>query len=172
MVGSLFTLESDAAITAAFSAGATCNGAPTAEFKAGGPAQQVSLCVSTTSEWLCGSTVKLQSAKASENAKFRITAIKHAANFADPNTTPVLPMAIVNPAPTADLGSTTAGSARNPGPNQLMVTFQIAANEAATRDSYVLSLSSDSVIGAGVQGSCANATDAPIAADFTFTRKK
>ena len=161
----------DAAITTFLSAGVACNGKPTATFAPDGPAVFVSLCVTTTTESLCGSTVKLQPDNAADNGRFAVTAIKYGAGFPDPNSNLKLPYAVNLPPPPIDLGSTTTSASRPPAANQLLATYALMPQPGTTADKYAISLSADSSLGVGKDGSCANATDAAMGASFTFTRK-
>ena len=166
----LVTFNADADVSTFLSKGDTCGHANNAELPGKG-AVRVSVCVSTTTEWLCGSTTKFQAANAGESGKLKITAIQYAAKIADPNTNVKLPLPITHSPPTADLGSTTNGKSEPPGANQLLAIYDIAAAGDADKDEYVVSLASDSSLGISKDNSCANATDAPMAASFTLTRK-
>ena len=166
----LVSINADADVSTFLSNGDTCGHANTAVLPVKG-AVRVSVCVSTTTEWLCGSTTKFQAANAGESGKLKITAIQYAAKIADPNTNVKLPLPITHSPPTADLGSTTNGKSEPPGANQLLAIYDIAAAGDADKDAYVVSLASDSSLGISKDNSCANATDAPMAASFTLTRK-
>ena len=68
-----FTSTAQAAVSAVFSAGASCGGATNAQFSPGGAPVQVSLCMTTTSpSTTCGHTIVLQAA-AGENGRFIVT---------------------------------------------------------------------------------------------------
>lgn len=166
----LVSFNADADVSTFLSNGDTCGHANTGELPVKG-AVRVSVCVSTTTEWLCGSTTKFQAANAGESGKLKITAIQYAAKIADPNTNVKLPLPITHSPPTADLGSTTNGKSEPPGANQLLAIYDIAAAGDADKDAYVVSLASDSSLGISKDNSCANATDAPMTASFTLTRK-
>lgn len=163
-------LPAAAAVTIFFAVGAGCSGAPTTTFVPGGAVVSVSLCVTTTTEQLCGSTVKLQPADAADNGRFNIVSIKYGAGFPDPNSAVKFPYAINLPAAPVDLGSTTVSASRLAGANQILATYTLAPQSGATGGKYVISLTGDSSLGVGKDGSCANATDAPMAASFTLTR--
>ena len=160
-----------ATITTFFSAGAGCSGKPSATFTPGGPAVIISLCVTTTTESLCGATVKLQPENAADNGKFAITAIKYGTGFPDPNSNVKLPYAITLPSPPIDLGSTTTGASRPPAANQLLATYGLIPQAGSMSGNTVISLSADSSLGVGNEGSCANASDAPMNAHFTLIQK-
>src|SRR5437762_3522084 len=68
----LLALRAGATVTTFFSAGSDCSGTSTTSFVPGGPGVQVSLCVSTTTESVCGATLQLQSATAAEAGRFTI----------------------------------------------------------------------------------------------------
>lgn len=171
LAGVALPVPAFAEITTFFSAGANCEGKPAATFTPGGAAVTVSLCATTTTELLCGSTVKLQPEDAADGGKFAVAAIRYGAGFPDPNSNVKLPYAIIRPAPPVDLGSTTTGAAQPPGANQLLATYGLMPQAAANGDKYVIQLSADSSLGVGRDGSCANASDAPMRASFTLTRK-
>lgn len=163
-------LPAAAAITTFFAAGTTCSGPPAAAYVPGGASVSVSLCVTTTTEQLCGSTVKLQPADATDSGHFNIVSIKYGAGFPDPNSAVKFPYAISLPAAPVDLGSTTVSASRPGGANQILATYALAPQAGATGGKYVIALTGDSSLGVGKDGSCANATDAPMAASFTLTR--
>ena len=100
------SLVAEAKITAFLAAGKTCDGAASAEIKAGSPAVKVSLCVIATTEYLCGHTTKLQAADASASGRFHVTAVTYAPAFSDPNGNLTFPIPITNPARPADFGAT------------------------------------------------------------------
>ena len=58
--------KADAKVTAFLSAGATCDGASSANFAPGGAAVKVSLCI-TSAQALCGHTTELQAAQTGES---------------------------------------------------------------------------------------------------------
>lgn len=171
LTGATLAAPAEAAITTFMSAGTDCGGKPAATYAPDGPAVFVSLCVTTTAESLCGSTVKLQPEKSADNGKFAVTAIKYGAGFPDPNSNVKLPYAINLPPPPIDLGSTTTSASRPPAANQLLATYALMPQRGATGEKYVISLSADSSLGVGKDGSCANATDAAMSTGFTLTRK-
>ena len=121
--------NASAAITPFLSAGTTCGGANSASFSTGGAAVKVTLCVTTTTESLCGASYGFQSA-VGESDRFRISARSLAgSNFTDPNVTDAglglpTPISINNPATASDFGAT-AAAAVSPGANQLLATFDI-----------------------------------------------
>ena len=47
----------------------------------------------------------------------------------------------------------------------------VAADANADKGEYVISLAADSSLGISMDNSCANATDAPMSAKFSFTRE-
>ncbi len=161
----------EAAITQTFSLGATCGGATSGQFTTSGPAFQVSLCVSTTAEKLCGNTLKLRSATAPENGAFNITARTNGPNYPDPNNVAAaFPIAITNPPAGTDLGGTNAGVPQAAGANQLLATFTIAPQASAINTTYVLSTSADSIVSVDSgTNDCAGAIDTFIPANLTLT---
>lgn len=152
-------------VTAFFSAGGTCDGASSAEFKDGGPAVKVSLCV-TSSDPLCGHTNKLQSANTRENGRFHITAATHGPNYPDLNSDLMFPVAITNPPAVMDFGATVTGAPVVTTGKQLLVTFDIFPQPNATARAYVINLAPVSSVSVGAGGACSQPTDLPIAATF------
>ena len=169
----LMSIDAHAAVNTFLSKGDVCGNANTAEVPANGSATRVALCISTTTEWICGSTTKFQAANTTESGYLKVSAIKYPAKISDPNTNVKLPLPITFSPPTADLGSTTNGKSEPPGANQLLAIYDIIAaiDTNAGRDEYVISLAADSSLGISMDNSCANATDAPMSAKFTFTRQ-
>lgn len=171
-----FTSMAQAAVTATFSAGATCGGATSALFSPGGAPVQVSLCMTTTSpSTTCGHTIVLQAA-AGEDGKFVVTSSSlTGTNYTDPNSeVSQLPLAI-NGAPNilvVDFGGTSSGPVPTAA-NQLLTTFSLAPQATATAGSYVISLSSVSTAAVDADGTCGATTvptESPLTASFTLNR--
>ena len=163
------SLSSAATVTPFFSAGADCSGPSGAPFVVG-QSQQVSLCVSTTTESVCGSTLQVQSATSAESDRFRIIDRIVGGNYPNPNSTLTYPISITNPAQSADLGSTVNSSAPPaPAPGQLLATLTLVPQPAATNSSYTLGLSPLSAIAVENSNCFGSPTDVPIAASFTLT---
>lgn len=174
LVASLgLAFQSHAAVTATFSAGPTCGGAPTAKFSPGGPPVQVSLCMTTTAPTeTCGHTIVLQSAPG-ESGRFVVTAATLGSNYSDPNSeVSQLPLAINNSPIVADFGGTSSGPVV-PASNQLLATFTLAPQANATNGEYVISLNSVSTVAVNADTSCGSTMvpgESPIAASFTLSR--
>ncbi len=135
-------LSSQAAVTSYLSAGTTCvPGNNSAIYSTGGPALQVSLCVTTTTEAVCGASFKLQAAPGQDGV-FNITArtLPAAFNYAN-NNTATFPFPLVNSS-TFDAGGGTPDNLPVPGPltNQLLATLTLAPTAGATAASYVISV--------------------------------
>jgi hypothetical protein len=158
-----------AKIIAFFAAGTTCHDTPSVSFVQGGSAVQVSLCVTTSLEALCGATVKLQTSDARSSGRFLVTAVAYAPKYPDPNSDLKFPMAITNPPATADLGSTVTQAAVAAGARQLLATFNISPQPNA--ESTELSLAPTSSIGVSTDGTCAMPSDAAIAASIKLLRR-
>jgi hypothetical protein len=162
-----------AAVTATFSAGTACGGATSANFQTAGTPVKVSLCVTTTTEAVCGATVQLRSASAAEDGRFFVTARTLPGAFSDANAASLtFPVAVSNPPPDVDLGGTT--SATTPvaaGASILLGTFDLAPQAGATNSAYVLSLGGFSAL-ASEPSNCLSgaAVDVPLAASFTLNR--
>ncbi len=163
------SLSSAATVTSFFSAGADCSGASAASFVVG-QSQKVSLCVSTTTESVCGATLQMQSATGAESDRFRITDRVVGANYPNPNSTISYPVSISNPAQSADLGATVDSSAPPaPASGQLLATLTLVPQSTATNTSYTLGLSSLSAIAVENSNCFGSPTDVPIAASFALT---
>ncbi|MEO8101611.1 MAG: Ig domain-containing protein [Betaproteobacteria bacterium] len=164
-----------ATVTAFLSAGASCNGANSANFTPGGPALQVSMCVSATTERVCGTSYRFLPANANENSRFIITARNLAPAFNFSNVAAIsFPVAINTPA-SGDLGSLTPDNLPvAAAANQLVATFEIAPQVTATNSSYQISLDPTfSMAVVDQDNSCGGAMptlSAPLAASFVFTR--
>ncbi len=155
-----------AKVTAFFSAGAGCDGGPSANFVAGGPAVKVSLCVTVTTEGLCGHTTKLQVGNAGESGRFNVAAVTYATAISDPNGELKFPIAISKPPANADFGATGLKATPVTKAKQLLVTFDIAPQENATQASYALSLAPGSSVGVSADSACPLPADTPTAASF------
>ena len=170
-----FAFPAQAAITTFFSTTANCLGTATAPFATSGAAVQVSLCATTTAPTAtCGHTIVLQSA-AAESGRFNVTARALGPNYPDANSEVILtPLAINNPAATADFGGTVAVTTPIAATaNQLLATFDITPQATATANSYVISLAPASAAAVDADGLCGATTvptDAPLTASFTLTR--
>src|SRR5258706_907513 len=126
------SLSSAATVTSFVAAGADCSGASAASFVVG-QSQKVSLCVSTTTESVCGATLQMQSATGAESDRFRITDRVVGANYPNPNSTISYPVSISNPAQSTDLGATLDSSAPPaPASGQLLATLTLVPQSTAT----------------------------------------
>ena len=170
-----FASPAHAAVTATFSAGATCGNATSASYSTGGPAVQVSLCMTTTAPTTtCGHTIVLQSASAGESGRFVVTApVTLGSGYSDPNSeVSQLPLAINNPPLVADFGGTGSAPVAATA-SQLLATFNLAPQSSATNASYVISLNSVSIVAVDADGTCGATTvptELPITASFTLNR--
>lgn len=160
----------EAKVTALFSAGSTCNGAPSASFKASGPAVKVSLCVASSNEFLCGHTTKLQAANARSSGRFHITGVILAPPFSDPNANLIFPIPITDPAAMIDLGATVSHAVAATDGKTLIATFDLSPQANANEAVYVLSLAPSASVGVGTDARCTLPFDAPIAASFKLIR--
>lgn len=172
----LTPVTAQAAVSAYLSAGSTCSGAGSTTYVPGGANVQISICLTTTIEYACGSTVRLQSANASENDRFRLVAQTVGSDFTSVQgfspglaiTNPPTP----TPAPTSFLTALVTGLA--PGANRLLVTLDIAPQATATNSSYVISLSPISMVALGNgTGTCSvlAIADALVTGSFTMVKQ-
>jgi len=163
--------DAQAKITAFFSAGATCEGAPAANFVAAGPAVKISLCVTATTESLCGHTTKLQAADARGSGRFHVTSLALGPNYSDPNSQLTFPIAITNPPALPDFGATVSSAAVVTAAKQLLAIFDVSPQAGAKEAVYVISLAPISSVGVSTDSTCAMPTDSSIAASFTLTQR-
>jgi hypothetical protein len=166
------TLPAHAAVTAFFSAGASCGGANSASYQSGATTQ-VSLCVTTTTESMCGYSVQLQAANVAQSGQFQVTSRTLGAAYPDANYYGGLPypVSVSNPTAIADFGGTVNGGAVAPAANQLLATFNITPTSAGVSSNFVISTGSTfSAVSVDdpTQPGCGNATDVLIPATFTL----
>lgn len=133
---------------------------------------KVSLCISTTLEAFCGSTVKLAPESQAASGHFELRSIAHHPKLDDPNAKVPLPWPIIAPVPTTDLGSTGGNAGLAAGRRVRFATYEIAATPIATKERYSLALSADSSLGLRKDGTCGNAYEAPIAATIDLIRTR
>ncbi len=160
-----------AKVTAFFSAGATCDGGASANFVAGGPAVKVSLCVTATTEGLCGHTTKLQVGNAGESGRFNVSAVTYSTALSDPNGELKFPIAITKPAANADFGATGLQATPVTKAKQLLVTFDIAPQANATQAIYAVSLAPGSSVGVSADSACPLPADTPTTASFKLMKQ-
>ncbi|MEQ1515148.1 MAG: hypothetical protein ABL931_01510 [Usitatibacteraceae bacterium] len=167
----LLALPAEATVTAYFASGPTCKGAPTTAFAAR-ESVQVSLCVTTTVEALCGATVRLEVDKSGDSGHFQVTGRTLGPNYPDPNNETLPPSISID---SAKLSRLDFGGTRDkplpPAADQLIVTFTLAAQAAAKNPSYSIRLSENSVVSVGKSGSCDPTVALPISANLALTRK-
>ena len=175
LLGAMGSAPAHATITAFFSAGTTCSGGSSASYATGGTTK-VSLCVTTTTEFLCGHTLKLLAANVGESGRFQITNRVLGSNYSDPNrVTTTYPVSADRPAAQLDFGGTTASSAPfAPTANQLLATFDLTPTSASVNSTYILSSATgtsagfDSIVSLDTDGTCGNAQDIDIPASLTL----
>jgi hypothetical protein len=89
---------STAAVSAFLSAGTTCGRAASSNFVTSGAPVKVSLCVTTTTEPVCGATLQLRSANAGEDGRFFVGNRVLGTALPDPSAASLtFPVGIVNP---------------------------------------------------------------------------
>lgn len=165
------TLPAQAAVTAFFSAGKTCNGAATATFSPGGPDFQVALCASATEEFLCGHSIQLEAASVNASGRFQIVAHRMGEHYPDPTLEKqTAPIAITSPPSAHDFGGT-RDNALPPSANQLLVVFTLRPMADAKEVTYTLRLGKNSLASVGKKGNCLESTESPMAASVKLERK-
>jgi hypothetical protein len=169
-----FALPASASVVASLHEGTSCTGANTVQYAAGGPAKKVAVCVSTTSEKLCGVSYRLKVSSATFNNQFQITARQAGASYND--LTPAsLPQGIVN-APTGDIGAAPSPQTPVPaGANQLIAVLDILPTASATSTPYTLSLDTPFSIALVDQDNACGATtveptEETLSASIVFTQ--
>jgi hypothetical protein len=158
-------------VTAELMPGSDCTSAGPVTFKGTEPFK-FSLCISTSLEAYCGSTVKFTPENAATSGHFELRGIEHNPKLDDPNAKVPFPWAIVTPVPTTDLGSTGGNDGLAAGTRVRFATYTAAATAKATNERYTLSLSPDTSLGMRKDGTCGNAYEAPVTAKIEFIRGK
>lgn len=166
LAGLTLMAEAQAKVTVAFSAGSTCAGAPSTGIRAGGPKIKVSLCVTTTTESLCGHTTKLQVANPKDSGSLMVTAVAHGSTFSDPNSELTFPVPVTSAPSMTDFGATVSGAKPAKPGAHVLATFDIAPQSNAKAEEYTISLAPMSSVGVGADGACTLPTDVPISASF------
>ncbi|MBL8523630.1 MAG: hypothetical protein JNN20_08075 [Betaproteobacteria bacterium] len=163
------SIPAHAAVTMFFSAGDDCKGKPEARFKPGAPVR-ITLCMSTTTEQVCGHSLRLEAENAAASGKFDLTARKLGALYPDP-TLDKLPsgLTVNNPATLHDLGGT-RDNAAPAGANQVVATFTLTPKTDAKDASYLLRLGPNSVASVGKNGTCEQSTETALSAGVTLKR--
>ncbi|MBL8520071.1 MAG: hypothetical protein JNK75_05300 [Betaproteobacteria bacterium] len=156
-------------VTAELMPGDSCSAPGPATFKGTEPFK-VSLCISTSLEAFCGSTVKFAPEGASSSGHFELRAIAHHPTLDDPNAKVPFPWPIITPVPTTDLGSTGGNDGLASGKRVRFAVYTVAATARANADRYTISLSPDSSLGLRKGGTCGNAYEAPLSAKIEFVR--
>ena len=159
-----------ATVTAFFSAGATCQGKPVSQFRAGGPPLTVTLCVNATEEAICGHSIQLEAGSTAASGQFEIIKHKMGSHYPD-RTLEKLPARtmITLPATAHDFG----GTRDNPHPpekNQVLATFTLKPPATAKEARYPIRLGKNSLASVGAKGSCLENAEVPLAASMTFER--
>jgi hypothetical protein len=167
----MVSTPASAKVTAFFSEGADCKGKPETKFKAGGPSVQVTLCMTTTEEHVCGHSIRIEAENAAGAGKFQVVARKLGGNYSDP-TLEKMPAAvgIASPASTHDFGGT-RDNPLAPAANQALATFSLKPQATAKNDAYVLRLGKNSLIGVGKNGTCEQTSELPLNASVTLKQK-
>lgn len=167
----MLALPVEAAVTAYFASGASCKG-PTATTFAARESMQVSLCVTSTVEALCGVTVRLEVDKSGDSGHFQVTGRTLGPNYPDPNNETLPPAISID---SAKLSRLDFGGTRDkplpPAADQLIATFTLTAQTTAKNPSYSIRLSENSVVSVGKAQSCDPTVALPISANFALTRK-
>ena len=170
-----YAAASSATVSTFLSAGNTCSGAPTSAFTVG-TSVRVSVCATTTSEQLCGYTIKLQ-ASFGQDSRFSFLGLSGGgagSNFQmsryDTAATPIVFVPIgTNSAGYGVNARTATGLPLAAGGPYLLASFDIVPQSTAVSPPYVLSLSPVSMVASGASGSCVALVDTLVTASFSLT---
>ncbi len=169
-----------AVITTFISQGTTCSGtpsisasSPTTRFAPGGASVQVSVCMTATTESVCGFTLQLEADVPSESARFSIVGRKLGPNYPGA-TIERMPaaVAIKNPISREDFGGIRPepGNPLPPTPNQLLATFTLAPLANAKNAAYSIRVGKGSMVAVAQNGSCELTDEVSIAGSFRLER--
>lgn len=163
--------QAHATVSVYFANGATCTGAASLSF-APRESMQVSLCVTTTVESLCGSTLRLEVEAPGESGHFQVTGRTLGKNYPDPNNETLPPAVSID---SAKLSRLDFGGTRDtplpPAADQLLATFTLSAQTAAKNPSYSIRLGQNSVVSVSKTGTCDPTIAVPISASLRLTKK-
>ena len=162
-----------AAVTTQLSVGTSCGNASAANFTPAGTPVKIAVCVSTTTEKLCGVSYRLRAATAAQSGKFSVTARLLGASFNEA-TPATLPVSILN-SPVGDLGSAPNPQVPVPaGAGQLVAILDITPQANATDASYLIDLDTPFSVALVDQdntcGTMADPSEAPLSGSFTLTK--
>ncbi len=167
----LLCAPANAAVTAHFAAGNTCEGKAVAMFRAGGPDVNVALCMSATEESICGHSIQLEAESVATSGRIQVIAHKMGENYPDPTLEKFpAPIAITQPPSPNDFGGTRDNPLK-PSANQVLVLFTFRPLATAKDPSYTIRLGKNSLVSVGKNGSCLENSEVPISASFKFERK-
>ncbi|HEX4858601.1 MAG TPA: hypothetical protein VFV17_06250 [Usitatibacteraceae bacterium] len=151
-------------------AGDNCGGAAPVRFRNDGTPFQLSLCVTTQLEAICGSTVKVEPDDPADSGLFELIGVSYPALLDDPNSRLKYPIPVVTPVVSADLGST-GGNAGMPSGNRVRIgTWTLRANAGATKPAYTLRLDRNASLGMRKDGTCGNAYEVAMRGSVTLQR--
>jgi len=160
----------NAAVTAFFASGTTCEGKPVVKFSAGGPNVKVTLCMSATEESLCGHSIQLEAESVAASGRFEVVAHKVGENYPDPTLEkPPAAIAITNPPSPHDFGGTRDGPFA-PAANQVLVLFTLRPLATAKDAAYTIRLGQNSLVSVGRSGSCLEVSEARLSASVRLER--
>ena len=172
LAGILLTaaLDSGAAVSAFFSAGADCSGPSSAPFQPG-ITQQITLCVSADVESVCGFSTQLQSANGGESGLFRILNRELLSPYVDPNAPFVnYPIPISNPHDLTDLGGTVNDPTPPASGTYGLARFVIEPQAGATGSAYTIGLGASSIVTTEPSNCFGDPMAVAMGASFTFNK--
>ena len=167
---SLAFVPANAAVTAFFASGTTCQGQPAARFSAGGPDVVVTLCMSATEESICGHSIQLEAESVASSGRFEVVAHKMGKNYPDPTLEkPPAAIAITHPPSPHDFGGT-RDNPFAPVANQVLVRFTLRPLATAKEPEYTIRLGQNSLVSVGKNGSCLENAEVRLSASIKFNR--
>lgn len=164
-------MPANATVTAYFSLGASCKGVASKDFSAR-ESIQVSLCVTTTVESLCGSTIRLEVDSPGESGHFQVTGRTLGKNYPDPNNETLAAAISIEDSKLTrlDFGGT-RDDPLPPAADQLLATFTLSAQSEAKNPKYAIRLGKNSVVSVAKTRTCDPTEPVPISATLSLTKK-
>ncbi|MBL8524058.1 MAG: hypothetical protein JNN20_10240 [Betaproteobacteria bacterium] len=169
-----------AAITIYFTPGASCNsalarsGAAVGRVASGVANPQVSVCMTATTESICGVTLYLEADAAKESGFFQIVGRKTGTIYPDDNLESSRgAVALKYPLSREDFGGIRPEPAKPypPAADQLLTTLTIAPLAAAKAANYSIRVATGSMAVVAKAGSCETTEAVPISGSFVVERQ-
>ncbi len=172
--------DANAAITIYFTPGAACNGAlarsaaPAARIAPGGANPQMSVCMTATTESICGVTLFLEADAAKESGLFHIVGRKTGTIYPDPNLDSARSsVSLKHPVSREDFGGIRPEPAKPypPAADQLLTTLTLAPLAAAKAANYSIRVAKGSMAAVSKGGGCETTEEVAISGAFMLERQ-